>query len=192
MAATSVSSSRARTTSRTINRVTGAGAYVGLATLAAVQAWEWLFSGLAKLQNDAFVRGFTGFVSHTPGAYGRILRSVVMGGPALVPRVVEGTELTLGIALALSAAAVLLPFARARIVGIYVAGFASLVGATVAINIAITVGDKAPWRISSAPFSTGIPVEALLAGVSIAGLAQAYSAYRVNAAAKSPRPPRAV
>jgi hypothetical protein len=158
----------------------GAGVFIGLATLSLVQAWEWLFSGLTKLQNDAFIKGFQSFVSHAPGPYGRFMTWVVSMLPALIPRLVETTELGLGIALAASAIAVLAPLRRLRQPGILVAGAASLAGAVIATNIAVLVGDRAPWTLGMAPFGTGVPVEALLAGISIAGVAEAYSAWRIT------------
>ena len=77
---------------------------------------------------------------------------------------------------------VLVPRWRVRRVAIVVAGAASLVGVVLAVNIAILAGDRAPWKLGMAPFSTGIPVEALLAGISLAGVAEAYSAWRTGRA----------
>lgn len=182
MAASSVSPIQAPASARAISGArigATAGPLIGLATLSAIQAWEWLFSGLAKLQNDAFVRGFVAFVSHAPGPYGRFMASVVSTAPGLVPRVVEATELGLGITLLVAAVLVLGPVRRLRIPAIYAAGAASLIGAVTAINIAILAGDRAPWMLSTATFGTGVPVEALLAGISIAGVAEAYSAWRL-------------
>ena len=157
-----------------------AGVFIGLATLSLVQAWEWLFSGLTKLQNDAFIKGFQSFVSHAPGPYGRFMTAVVGFFPALIPRLVEATELSLGLALLVSALAVMVPVSRVRKPGILVAGAASLAGALIATNLAILVGDRPPWTLSLAPFGSGVPVEALLAGISIAGVAEAYSAWRIS------------
>lgn len=178
MAATSVFRQRPRPLPRALATPT-AGVFLGLATLSAVQAWEWLFSGLTKLQNDAFIGGFQSFVSYAPGPYGRFMTTVVNAFPALMPRLVEATELGLGVALLVSAVLVIAPIRRARRPAILVAGAASMVGAVIAVNIAILVGDRPPWTLSMAPFGTGVPVEALLAGVSIAGVAQAYSAWRI-------------
>src|ERR1700694_3112956 len=77
----------------------GAAPYIGIATISVVQAWEWLFSGLAKVQNGAFVRGFVTFVSRTPGPYGRFIRSLATSFPTFLPRLVEVTELGLGLTL---------------------------------------------------------------------------------------------
>src|SRR5258708_7696909 len=105
MAATSALPSRPPALRRQL-AAPGDGVFNGLATLSLVQAWEWLFSGLTKLQNDAFIKGFQSFVSHAPGPYGRFMASVVGFFPALIPRLVEATELGLGIALLASALAV--------------------------------------------------------------------------------------
>ncbi len=178
MAASSIS--RTSPQARTVARVRiDAAPYVGIATISAVQAWEWLFSGLAKLQNGAFVRGFVAFVSRTPGPYGQVVRSLAASFPALFPRVVEATELGLGMTLIAAAVAVLVGRRRLRRLAILAAGAASLVGFVTSANIAVLSGSRAPWTISMAPFSTGVPVEALLAAISLAGIATAYSAWQV-------------
>ena len=184
MAASSVSNTRTLTAGGAHTRPPAAAiaSFAGLATISAVQAWEWLFSGLTKLQNDAFIRGFLGFVSHAPGPYGRVMGSLARSFGGFMPRLVEGTELALGLGLGLAAVLVLLPRWRLRRVGILVAAAASLVGVVLAVNIAIIAGDRAPWKLGMAPFSTGIPVEALLAGISLAGVAEAYSAWRTSRA----------
>ncbi|MFN2464286.1 MAG: hypothetical protein ABR573_10345 [Candidatus Dormibacteria bacterium] len=187
MAARSVPRSRvsARTAARGKVRTVGISPatiapFAGLAVISLVQAWEWLFSGLTKLQNDVFIHGFLNFVGRTPGPYGRLMASIARSFGGVLPRLVEATELALGLSLAAAALLVLVPRRRARRIGIAVAGGASLVGVVLATNIAILAGNRAPWKLGMAPFSTGVPVEALLAGVSIAAVAEAYSAWRVT------------
>ncbi|MFN2466448.1 MAG: hypothetical protein ABR598_09320 [Candidatus Dormibacteria bacterium] len=178
IAASSVAKARPSTVTR---RPVGAtlAPFVGLAVVSAVQAWEWLFSGLTKLQNDAFIHGFMAFVGRVPGPYGRFMVSMTRLAPGLLPRLVEATELTLGLSLAGATLVLLLPHRGARRIAILVAGGASLVGVVLAVNIAVLAGSRAPWRLGMAPFSTGVPVEALLAGISLAGVAEAYSALLV-------------
>ena len=178
-AAQSAQPSRSSTSART-GRVAAIAPFAGLATISAVQAWEWLFSGLTKLQNDAFIRGFLSFVSRTPGPYGKLMASLARSFGPFLPRLVEVTELGLGISLGLAAILVLIPRRQTRRIAIPVAGLASLVGVVLAVNIAIIAGNRAPWKLGMAPFSTGIPVEALLAGISLAGVAEAYSAWRTS------------
>ncbi|MDQ6748046.1 MAG: hypothetical protein M3010_08095 [Candidatus Dormibacteraeota bacterium] len=188
MAASSVPTRKARPRNAVLRASAAARAaspatiapFAGLATISLVQAWEWLFSGLTKLQNDVFIRGFLGFVMHTKGPYGALMNSVAQTFGGFLPRLVEGTELTLGISLAASAVLVLVPRLRLRRLGIIVAGAASLVGVILATNIAILAGDRAPWKLGMAPFSTGVPVEALLAAVSIAAVVESYSAWRLT------------
>jgi len=186
MAASSVPDTRSHgTQTATGARFASAAAvapFAGLATISAVQAWEWLFSGLTKLQNDAFIRGFLSFVGHTPGPYGKLMASLARTFGGFLPRLVEVTELGLGVSLGLAAVLVLVPRWRVRRVAIMVAGAASLVGVVLAVNISILAGNRAPWKLGMAPFSTGIPVEALLAGISLAGVAEAYSAWRTRRA----------
>jgi hypothetical protein len=155
------------------------GAFVGLATLSAVQAWEWLFSGLSKVQNPVFVRQFVGFIAGSHVPYRDEMLALVNLAPGLFPRVVEGVELVLGVTLFVATVVVLLPVGRVRRWAILAAGSASLIGAVTAVNIAFLAGNRPPWTISTAPFGTGVPVEALLAGMSIAGVAEAYSAWRM-------------
>ena len=181
MAATSISPTRPLDPSRTrsIGRVglKTAGPYVGLATLSAVQAWEWLFSGLTKLQNASFVNGFVAFVSHAPGPYGAFMADLAARFPAILPRLVEVTELGLGLILIAASALVLAASGRLRRISILGVGGASLVGFVTASNIAILARNRAPWTIGMAPFTTGVPVESLLAAISLAGVATAYSAW---------------
>ena len=184
MAATSVSPTRTldRTRIRPIDRtgLASAGPYVGVATLSAVQAWEWLFSGLTKLQNASFVNGFVGFVSHAPGPYGTVVANLASRFPTILPRFVELTELGLGLTLIAAAALALAGTARLRGLAILAAGGASLVGFLTASNIAVLAHNRAPWTIGMAPFTTGVPVESLLAAISLAGVATAYSAWRTT------------
>src|ERR1700682_3738686 len=182
MAASSISPTTTRSSAQRQALSTihiGAAPYAGIATISAVQAWEWLFSGLAKFQNGAFVQGFVSFVSRTPGPYGRFMKTLATSFPAVLPRLVEATELALGLTLIASAVVVLVGRGRLRRLAILGAGAASLVGFVTAANIAVLSGSRAPWTISMAPFGTGVPVEALLAAISLAGVATAYSAWQV-------------
>jgi hypothetical protein len=182
MAASSISPTTgpANARSQALSRAhLGAAPYIGIATISAVQAWEWLFSGLAKLLNGAFVQGFVAFVSRTPGPYGRFMKTLATSFPAVLPRLVEATELGLGLTLIAAAVVVLVGRGRLRRLAILAAGAASLVGFLTSANIAILSGSRPPWTISMAPFGTGVPVEALLAAISLAGVATAYSAWQV-------------
>jgi hypothetical protein len=183
MAATSVSPTK-DLASAGVHRIsrTGlatSGPFVGIATISAVQAWEWLFSGLTKLQNASFVNGFLGFVSHAPGPYGGFMTVLASRFPTILPKLVEATELGLGLSLIAAATLVLAGTGRLRRLSILAAGGASLVGFATASNIAILAHNRAPWTIGMAPFTTGVPVESLLAAISLAGVATAYSAWRV-------------
>jgi hypothetical protein len=184
MAASSVSTTpgRAGAPARIQSHVglASAAPYLGVATISAVQAWEWLFSGLTKLQNGAFVQGFVAFVSHRPGPYGQFMKGLAAGLPGLLPRFVEATELGLGIVLIVAAVLAIGATGRVRSLAILAAGAASLVGLVTATNIAIIAGDRAPWKIGMSPFASGIPVETLLAAISLAGVATAFSAWRVS------------
>lgn len=183
MAASSVSPTRRLAPAR-IDRIaraglTTAGPFIGIATISAVQAWEWLFSGLTKLQNASFVNGFLGFVSHAPGPYGGFMTGLATRFPAILPRLVEATELALGLSLLAAAALVLVGAGRLRRLSILVAGATSLVGFVTASNIAVLAHNRPPWTIGMAPFTTGVPVESLLAAISLAGVASSYSAWRI-------------
>src|SRR5258708_29208140 len=182
MAATSLSPTRTLAAARIqpISRtgLASAGPYVGIATLSGVQAWEWLFSGLTKLQNASFVNGFVSFVSHAPGPYGAVMGNLASRFPTILPRFVEVTELGLGLTLIAASALALAGAGRLRRLSILAAGGASLVGFLTASNIAVLAHNRAPWTIGMAPFTTGVPVESLLAAISLAGVATAYSAWR--------------
>jgi hypothetical protein len=98
--------------------------------------------------------------------------------PTILPRFVEVTELGLGLTLIAAAALVLAGSGRLRRLSILAAGGASLIGFVTASNIAVLAHNRAPWTIGMAPFTTGVPVESLLAAISLAGVATAYSAWR--------------
>jgi hypothetical protein len=98
--------------------------------------------------------------------------------PTILPRFVELTELGLGLTLIAASGLALVGTGRLRRLSIVAAGSASLVGFLTASNIAVLARNRAPWTIGMAPFTTGVPVESLLAAISLAGVATAYSAWR--------------
>src|SRR5258708_26169267 len=138
MAATSVSPTRTSAPARVqpIARtgLAGAGPYVGIATLSAVQAWEWLFSGLTKLQNASFVNGFVSFVSHAPGPYGAVMANLASRFPTILPRLVEVTQLGLGLTLIAASALALAGAGRLRRLSILAAGGACVAALVTAGN----------------------------------------------------------
>jgi hypothetical protein len=150
----------------------------GLAALAAVQAYEWLFSGLTKLQNDTFVRGFTAFTSHAPGTYGRFLKATVATDPIFIARMAEGVEVVLGVGLLVSAFLLMIPVRRLRIAGIAIAMVDSFAGFMIAAQLYVLVGNRGLLMLGRNSFGAGVPVEALLAAVSLAAIFQAYEALR--------------
>src|SRR5258708_39097042 len=98
----------------------------------------------------------------------------------ILPRFRELTELGFGWTLIAAAAFAVGGAGRLRQLSIGAAGGASLVGFVTASNIAVLAHNRAPWTIGMAPFTTGVPVESLLAAISLAGVASAYSAWRTS------------
>jgi hypothetical protein len=61
---------------------------------------------------------------------------------------------------------------------------ASLVSAGFALNLALLVGDPAPWSLHN-PFDSGVSLEYLVAGLALAGFAVAWHAGRADPARAS-------
>jgi len=61
---------------------------------------------------------------------------------------------------------------------------ASLVSAGFALNLALLVGDPAPWSLHN-PFDSGVSLEYLVAGLALAGFAVAWHAGRADLARAS-------
>jgi hypothetical protein len=177
------------------------GGPAGLAALLVLQAWVWVASVLPKLVSGSFLNGFARFVGTAPPgrpvAYDHVLRSVVLAAPSLFAWAALGTEL--GLALAFTAAALVVlrarrPLPRHLLVGIAIA---SILGAGFALNLALLVGDAAPWTLHD-PFDGGVSFEYMLAGLCAATAVVAISAVRrgsrpgwvVVAASPGPTPAR--
>jgi hypothetical protein len=157
------------------------GGAAGLAALLLLQAWVWIASMLPKLVSSSFLNGFGRFVSTAPPGrpvlYDHVLRSVVLAAPSLFAWVALGTELGLALTFTVVALAVLRPrrpLPRRLLVAV---ALASLVGVGFALNLALLVGDAAPWTLHD-PFDSGVAVEYLQAGLCAATAVVAISAVR--------------
>ena len=158
------------------------GPLAGVAPLLVLQAWVWVASAVAKLVSPQFLRGFSGFVAQgitpdKPAVYDDFLHRVVLGAPGLFAFGSIATEVLLGTVFTVTVVALLTGRDGALRPLLTAAMIASGVGAVFAVNLALLAGDGAPWRIGS-PFDSGVPVEYLLAGLSVAGAVAALGARR--------------
>lgn len=159
----------------------GGGRYSGLLALAVLQVWVWGASAIPKLTSLRFVQGFGGFVgTPTPGRPA-LYQQLVVGGVLAAPSVFAWASLLLETTLALAFIGVSVLIVRDR--GILsrgtrrIAGAASLISAGFALNLALLVGDPAPWSLQN-PFDSGVSLEYLIAGLALAGLAVVWQAGR--------------
>lgn len=163
---------------------TGAhGTSVGLVGLMALQAWVWTASVLPKLTSGAFLNGFVRFVGTAPptrsAVYGHLVVPVVLAAPALFAVGALVTELALA-AIFIVATVALLRHRRSVPRHLLVAGtVASLIAAGFALNLALLVGDAAPWTLGD-PFDSGVAVEYLLAGLALVTAMSAITAIRAS------------
>jgi hypothetical protein len=165
--------------------VVGGGRYSGLLALAVLQVWVWGASAIPKLTSLRFVQGFGGFVgTPTPGRPA-LYQQLVVGSVLVAPAVFAWASLLLEAALALAFVGVSVLIVRGR--GILSRGTrrivvtASLLSAGFALNLALLVGDPAPWSLQN-PFDSGVSLEYLIAGLALAGLAVVWQAGRAERA----------
>jgi hypothetical protein len=157
---------------------------VGLVGLLALQAWVWTASLLPKVTSSAFVTGFVRFVGTAPpmrpALYGRLVTPIVLTAPSLFAVGAMVTELALALTFTVTTV-VILRHPRSAPRRLLVAStLASLVGAGFALNLALLVGDAAPWTIGD-PFSSGVAVEYLLVGLALVTAVSAIGAIRASA-----------
>ncbi|HEX3604634.1 MAG TPA: hypothetical protein VH134_01840 [Candidatus Dormibacteraeota bacterium] len=167
-----------------------AGTSTGLVGLMALQAWVWTASMLPKVTSGAFLGGFARFVGTAPptrnALYGHVVTPIVLAAPSIFAVGALATELALAATFAVTTV-VLVRRRRSVPRRLLVAGaVASLVAAGFALNLALLVGDAAPWRLGD-PFDSGVPVEYLLAGLGLVTAVSAITALRTAAG----RPQRA-
>jgi hypothetical protein len=167
----------------------GGGRYSGLLALTVLQVWVWGASAIPKLTSLRFVQGFGGFVgTPTPGRPA-IYQQLVVGGALAAPAFFAWASLLLETALALAFVGVSVLIVRSR--GFLsrgtrrIAVTASLLSAGFALNLALLVGDPAPWSLQN-PFDSGVSLEYLIAGMALAGLAVVWQAGRAEHAMTLP------
>ena len=167
-------------------RTSGAG---GLTGLMGLQAWVWTSSVLPKITSSTFLTGFVGFVRTAPpmrpALYGHLVTPVILAAPALFAVGSLVTELALAVTFVVTTVALLRhrrsPSHRALVAG----AVASLVAAGFALNLALLVGDAAPWRLGD-PFDSGVAIEYLLVGLALVTAATAYTTIRGSARRPAP------
>lgn len=167
-------------------RMSGAG---GLTGLMGLQAWVWTSSVLPKVTSSTFLTGFVRFVGTAPpmrpALYGHLVTPVILAAPALFAVGALVTEVALAVTF-LVTTVVLLRHRRSPSRRILVAGaVASLVAAGFALNLALLIGDAAPWRLGD-PFDSGVAIEYLLVGLALVTAMTAFTTIRASA-----RPPAA-
>jgi hypothetical protein len=151
----------------------------GLLALAMLQVWVWGSSAIPKLTSLRFVHGFGAFVATPAPGRPALYEQLVVRGALAAPSVFAWASLLMETTLALTFVGVSVMIVRGR--GMLsrgtrrVALAASLVSAGFALNLALLVGDPAPWSLQN-PFDSGVSLEYLVAGLALAGLAVAWRA----------------
>ena len=152
----------------------------GLVALLGVQAWVWTASVLPKVTSGTFLNGFARFVARAPRGrpvfYSRLVSDTVLVAPSLFAWGAIVTESLLAFILTVVAVVALRRGSASRLL-LLVSVVASLVGAGFALNLALLVGDHAPWALGH-PFDSGVAVEYLLAGLALATAASAIAIIR--------------
>lgn len=156
--------------------------HAGLATMTAVLAWEWAASASHKITSD-FVREFPIFIHSSidpskPGVFNELLSNVLLRAPTLFALTAIALEAVLGVVFTAATVAlfVVQPQRLAPMCAAVVA--AAAVSFPLAVSLAIINGDALPWNLRGNGFESGITVEYLLAGVSLASLTGATVALR--------------
>ena len=168
------------------DRVAGSA---GLTGLMGLQAWVWTASVLPKVTSSIFLTGFVRFVGTAPpmrpALYGHLVTPVILAAPALFAVGSLVTELALAITFIVTTVA-LLRFRRSVPRRVLVAGaVASVVAAGFALNLALLVGDAAPWRLGD-PFDSGVAVEYLLVGLGLVTALTTFTTIRTSARRLAP------
>jgi hypothetical protein len=168
------------------DRVAGSA---GLTGLMGLQAWVWTASVLPKVTSSTFLTGFVRFVGAAPpmrpALYGHLVTPVILAAPALFAVGSLVTELALAITF-LVATVALLRSRRSMPRRVLVAGaVASVVAAGFALNLALLVGDAAPWRLGD-PFDSGVALEYLLVGLGLVTAVTTFTTIRASAPRLAP------
>lgn len=178
---------RVATTRRPSRRRLPASGDAALRASALIQAAlgvEFTLSGLNKLADARYVSDFGAFVRSSPGASHGVLASLVQGlvlpYVAIFARLIEVSELSLGVILLVGA----LEIGRRRLSGrlgaphgyeaplALVASAAGLSAAALSLSIAVLLGEGLPTVMPGRAFTSAIPVELLIVplGVAVAWL----------------------
>ena len=164
--------------------MSGNAALGASALIQAALGVELTLSSLNKLADPHYVANFTAFVRSSPGAASGILsplvQALVLPHGGIFARLVEVTELLLGIVLLIGAAEI----GRRRFAGwvgaqhgyeapvALVSALAGLAAAGLTLSIGILMGEGFPTVAPGRAFTSAIPVELLIVplGVAIAWL----------------------
>jgi hypothetical protein len=159
-------------------------ASAGLIALLALQAWVWTASMLPKVTSGAFLTGFARFVATPiptrPVGYGHLVTHLVLAAPSLFAWGAIATECALALTFTVATVIMLARRGSVPLRLIVAAAAASLIGAGFALNLALLVGDPAPWTLGD-PFAGGVAIEYLLVGLSLATAATAIATIRASA-----------
>jgi hypothetical protein len=153
-----------------------------------LQAWVWTSSVLPKITSSTFLTGFVRFVGAAPPArpalYGHLVTPVILAAPALFAVGALATELALAVIFILATVALLRRPAPRRVLVATTA--ASVVAAGFALNLALLVGDAAPWRLGD-PFDSGVAIEYLLVGLGLVTAVTSFTTLRTSVRRHAPR-----
>ena len=158
----------------------GNSALSASALIQAALGAEFTLAGLDKLADSHYVANFSAFTRSSPGASSGILsflvQAVVLPHINIFARLIEITELVLGIILLIGAAEI----GRRRFAGrlgaqhgyelpvALVSALAGLAAAGLTLSIGLLMGEVFPTVTSGRAFTTAIPVELLIVPLGIA------------------------
>jgi hypothetical protein len=160
--------------------LSGNTALASSALIQAVLGVEFVLSGLNKLADSRYVSEFGAFVRATPGATSGVLsalvRALVLPNADLFARLIELSELTIGVALLTGAVEI----GRRRFAGrlgapheyerplALASAVAGLAAAGLTLSIGILMGEGFPGVAAGNAFDSAIPIELFIVPLGIA------------------------
>ena len=165
------------------------GSSAGLTGLMGLQSWVWTASVLPKLTSATFLNGFVRFVGTAPptrpAIYSHLVTPIILAAPALFAVGAMVTELALALTFIVTTVAILRRRDGAPRRLLVAGTAASVFAAGFALNLALLVGDAAPWTLGD-PFDSGVALEYLLVGLGLVTALCSLTTIRASARQQAP------
>jgi hypothetical protein len=161
-------SSTSKNNTYTASPITASMPWVSL--VAACIGFVWLISGTNKILSDKFVSGFADFVQgqitdgQAPTFYKSILNNFILPQAALVSRLIQYSELAIGLTLVIAG---IWHFLRKNKGLNFLLCLASIASALMILNIILSLGMPLPWVDRENVFAQGVSIEYLMLLISI-------------------------